>query len=111
MGTDGPGPDHCRACRSARPEGGKCADCPEPDLLPEAEPILDWWLAAQTQWRVGMHGPTGLDYAGLAGLQALRGEAPDPERFAGVQICERAALTALRDRREREQLGQLMGAH
>jgi hypothetical protein len=84
-------------------------DCTEPELLPEAEAALVWWLAAQTQWRIGVNGPQGLDYAGVEALIRLRGDAPDPERFAALQICERAALTALRDKRERQQLSGLIG--
>jgi hypothetical protein len=78
-------------------------------LLPEAEPIVDAWLACGTQWRTWMNVPTGLDCAGVRAALELRGEA-DGDIFAGVQICERAALQAIADRREREKLGDMMGA-
>jgi hypothetical protein len=40
---------------------------PEDDLesfgiLPENVEVLNWFLRMQTQWRVGMSGPTGMDY-------------------------------------------------
>jgi hypothetical protein len=31
-------------------------------LLPENVEAVAWFLKMQTQWRVGMNGPTGLDY-------------------------------------------------
>jgi hypothetical protein len=77
-------------------------------VLPEAEPVLRAWLAVQTQWRVGMAGPTGLDYAGVEAALRLRDEDDRAGVFAGLQVCEAAMLEALRERREREQLGQLL---
>jgi len=31
-------------------------------ILPENLEVLNWFLRMQTQWRVGMNGPTGMDY-------------------------------------------------
>lgn len=31
-------------------------------ILPENLEVLNWFLMMQTQWRVGMNGPTGMDY-------------------------------------------------
>ena len=31
-------------------------------ILPENIDALNWFLRMQTQWRVGMNGPTGMDY-------------------------------------------------
>jgi hypothetical protein len=31
-------------------------------ILPENMDALGWFLKLQTQWRVGMNGPVGLDY-------------------------------------------------
>lgn len=31
-------------------------------ILPENVEVLNWFLRMQTQWRVGMSGPTGMDY-------------------------------------------------
>jgi hypothetical protein len=47
-----------------------------------------------TQWRIGMAGATGLDVPGCQSTWALLGVQVDPDTFAGVQIMERAALSA-----------------
>jgi hypothetical protein len=31
-------------------------------ILPENVEVLNWFLKMQTQWHVGMNGPTGMDY-------------------------------------------------
>ena len=31
-------------------------------ILPENVEAVSWFLKMQTQWRMGMNGPTGLDY-------------------------------------------------
>jgi hypothetical protein len=46
-------------------------------------------------------GATGLDYAGVEALRRLRGTPIDPDTFAGLQICEGAALAVINERRER----------
>ena len=33
-----------------------------PELMPENEEVLEFWLEIRTQWRVGISGPVGLDY-------------------------------------------------
>lgn len=50
----------------------------------------------RTQWRDGMGGRTGLDYAGVRAyldLMGLRG-ADRRDAFAGIQACEAATLQA-----------------
>lgn len=51
----------------------------------------------RTQWRVGMGGPTGLDYtAVLACLRSLKlGRDKADEVFADVRVMEVAALAAM----------------
>ena len=95
-------------CKAARKCETRCATCPEPVLLPEAEPVIAAWLSVQTQWRTGMAGPTGLDYAGVEAALRMRGEPDMAETFAGLQACERAALEAARDRQQREQVATMM---
>lgn len=61
-------------------------------------------MAVQTQWRVGMGGPTGLDYAGVlawmqAGNVAKRDRAPLLEK---LQIMERTTLAEWARKAERE---------
>jgi hypothetical protein len=89
-------------CKRSRGSAERCDDCTEPALLPEAEPVIDLYAAVQTQWRVGMAGATGLDYAGVEAAARLRGTPMDPETFSGLQVCEHAALTAMAERRDKE---------
>jgi len=57
-------------------------------------PAFELWSAVQTQWRVGMGGPTGLDYAGVEAVLRVLGVRGEQrrERFALLQAMERAAL-------------------
>lgn len=81
------------------------APAPEPDvfyLLPEHLPAFALWLDIQTQWRVGMGGAAGLDYAGVRAAPAFRA-LPRSKResaFAGVCIMERATLDEWARRRQ-----------
>lgn len=52
------------------------------------------WAAVQTQWRTGMAGATGLDYAGVRAYLADAVGKPKRRRevFAGIRACERGAL-------------------
>lgn len=53
------------------------------------------WQALQSQWRIGMAGRSGLDYAAaVAYLRHVRGLAGEPLRdvFDGLQACEAAVL-------------------
>ena len=54
-----------------------------------------------TQWRVGMSGATGLDYAALPVVMRLVGVSPAEraEVFAGVQTMEQAALEFMRNKK------------
>jgi len=60
------------------------------------------WQAVQTQWRSGMGGPTGLDYAGVraylteAGLMGKQRK----NTFAGIQAAEAATLRAWGEKAE-----------
>jgi hypothetical protein len=63
-------------------------------LWPDNQVAWQCWCAAQTQWRIGLGGPTGLDYAGVQALLELSGvrKATRPEIFACLVGMERAAL-------------------
>jgi len=68
--------------------------------------VLAWqcWQGVQTQWRVGMAGATGLDYAGVRAYLDEQDLGTDRrEVFAGIQACEHATLAAWAEQREREQ--------
>lgn len=69
--------------------------------------VLAWrcWQGVQTQWRVGMGGATGLDYAGVRAFldeQQLSGD-ERREVFAGIQACEWATLEVWAEQRERQE--------
>jgi hypothetical protein len=56
------------------------------------------FIAASTQWRTGMNGPTGLDYTALPVVMRMIGIAPADraDTFEGVRILEDAALDTIR---------------
>lgn len=60
------------------------------------------WQGVRTQWRTGMAGATGLDYAGVRAYLDLQGIEGDALRsiFAGIQACEAATLAAWAEQRE-----------
>lgn len=71
-------------------------------LWPEHRRVLDLWFRVQTQWRVGMAGPTGLDYQGVEAairMSRLAGPRRVPVLLADLQIMERAALAAWAEQR------------
>lgn len=63
------------------------------------------WQAVQTQWRIGMGGATGLDYAAvLAHLRAIVGLQGKPLRrvFSAIQAAEAEVLQFWSESRESE---------
>lgn len=74
-------------------------------LWPDNVRAWSCWQGVQTQWRVGMGGATGLDYAGVRAFLDEQQLAGDERRdvFAGIQACERATLDVWAEQREREQ--------
>jgi hypothetical protein len=70
-------------------------------LWPEHVPALRLWNELSTQWRVGMEGPTGLDYAAVEAFMRIDGpRGPERrERFAELRILEREALRVWADQR------------
>jgi len=84
------------------------------DAAPDGERAYLWpdnvrawncWQGVQTQWRVGMGGATGLDYAGVRAFLDEQQLAGDERRevFAGIQACERATLDVWAEQRERDE--------
>lgn len=60
-------------------------------------PTVKAFIAMDTQWRVGMSGATGLDYAALPVVLRLS-ELPRkswPEVFQDIRLMERAALNEM----------------
>lgn len=65
------------------------------------------WFTVQTQWRVGVSGATGLDYAGVESAIRLRrlarGRKDRAQLMADLQVMERATLVEWgRQREQRE---------
>lgn len=62
-------------------------------LWPEHEAALNLYYAVRTQWRVGVSGPTGLDYAGVRAAPAFRRLGPRREQvFEDLCAIERGWL-------------------
>ena len=61
------------------------------------------WTGVRTQWREGMGGRTGLDYAGVRAYLDMQNLDPEIKReaFRGVQACEQATLAAWADQRDK----------
>lgn len=62
------------------------------------------WCGVQTQWRAGMGGATGLDYAGVRAwleLQDLEGQ-PLREVFECIRAAEAATLEVWGEQRRKE---------
>lgn len=69
-------------------------------LWPENAAVFTAWQELQTQWRVGMGGATGMDYAGVRAYLDECGPGPSEERralFASLRACEHACLRAWRE--------------
>ena len=63
-------------------------------IWPENEETLSTWFTLQTQWNVGMAGPTGLNYPGVETCMRLRGlkKKLRKQMFPLIQMMERACL-------------------
>ena len=74
-------------------------------LWPENQAAWAAWQDLQTQWRAGMAGATGLDYAGVRAWLDESGLPPDQRRavWDGVRAAERETLAVWAEQREREQ--------
>jgi len=74
----------------------------EVEIWPENWPVWCFFRRVETQWRVGMGGPTGLDYSVvLTMIDRLKlEEAEADELFEDVRHLERAALKVIRESAE-----------
>lgn len=74
-------------------------------LWPCNVPAWDVWTELQTQWRTGVAGATGLDYAAVRALLDELGYVPGDERrhlFDCIRAAESEVLSAMAQRRQRE---------
>lgn len=67
------------------------------EVWPENWPMVQFFARLSTQWRHGMGGPTGLDYASVLALLRTLGlkRAERDEMFEAVQVMESAALAEI----------------
>ena len=63
--------------------------------------MLDLFLAMSTQWRIGMAGPTGLDYAALPMAARMAGVRLQRELLADLRLMEGGALAAMAEKQKR----------
>lgn len=63
-------------------------------LWPDNEDAFQLWLTLQSQWTIGMAGPTGLNYAGVEACMRMQGIRASRQRefFRLIQVMEQAAL-------------------
>ena len=59
------------------------------------------FVAMGTQWRIGMGGPTGLDYATLPVVAESLRIKLTPARFDGVRVMEGEALRVMGEERKK----------
>jgi len=65
-------------------------DC---EVFEENWPVVELFLRVQTQWRIGMSGPVGLDYGAVAWVLKLTAEeASHRSLLEDLQIMEAAVL-------------------
>lgn len=86
--------------------GGAAAGKPRTLYLwPCNVPAWHAWQGVRTQWREGMAGRSGLDYAGVRAYLDLQGIHGAERRtiFAGIQACEIATLEAWAEQRQQQQ--------
>lgn len=69
------------------------------DIWPENFQSVSTFRAVLTQWRVGMSGAVGLDYAVLRDVMRWLGVEPECRAgvFRDVRVMEAAALEAMRE--------------
>ena len=69
------------------------------EVFEENWPALELFLRVQTQWRVGMNGPVGLDYVAVAWVLKLTAEeATHRALLEDLQIMEGAVLACIAKR-------------
>jgi hypothetical protein len=72
-------------------------------VWPENAAAFEAFAALQTQWRVGMGGPIGLDYAAVPVVLELQGVAPSERRrvFDDLRVMEAEALKVFSEKHGR----------
>lgn len=76
------------------------ASGPPVDVWPDNVAAANAFIAMSTQWRIGMSGATGLDYATVPTVLRLNGiPRPDwPDTFGAIRVLEDEALKTMREK-------------
>ena len=76
------------------------ASGPDVDVWPDNLQAVNVFVAMGSQWRAGMAGPTGLDYASLPVVMRMQGikRADWPQVFDEVRVLENEALATIAKR-------------
>lgn len=75
---------------------------PATEVWPDNMLAVNVFVSMATQWRIGMSGPTGLDYTALAHVMRLLGvqQKERADVFECVRIMEDEALAKMRESRK-----------
>lgn len=73
------------------------------DVWPECWPAVHLFIRLGTQWRVGMSGPTGLDYSVMFRMLDRLGLSADEydDWESDLRLMEAEALDTMRDERDK----------
>ncbi|PRC93089.1 DUF1799 domain-containing protein [Solimicrobium silvestre] len=69
---------------------------PDVEVWPDNVQTVNCFIALSTQWKVGMNGVTGLDYAAVLLVMDLFEVDDKKEVFSGLQMMEVEALKFMR---------------
>nr|WP_279388720.1 DUF1799 domain-containing protein [Hydrogenispora ethanolica] len=64
--------------------------------MPENGPAWKLWLLANTQWRIGLGAPVGLDYPAVLQIAAIHGIEVTPAVFGKLRRLEMGEMERLR---------------
>ncbi|WP_114195486.1 DUF1799 domain-containing protein [Edaphovirga cremea] len=68
------------------------------EITPDVWPSFLLFRAMSTQWRIGMNGPTGLDYGCLPQVMSMMDIENTAAVFEDIRIMERVALAIIHKR-------------
>ena len=71
----------------------------EVEIWPENETAVSLFHRVQTQWRIGMSGPTGLDYPAVESVMRLMAVEDQLDTLDRLQVMEHEALTVFSEQR------------
>ena len=79
------------------------ASGPDIAIWPDNVTTANVFVAMSTQWRIGVSGPSGLDYNALPVVMRMSGvrSVERADVFNGVQVMEDAALALIRSKRQK----------